>query len=1181
MKSTFRFLLVAVPAALVAFSASATWSIDDSDASHVLITDGNWTFDVGAKGSYPSFTGALKSISGFQLKAVVAVPTGAAAETLDFSTFKEDTRTTQGRDEPYGVTSSVLVGADLAGSGIRTFVGPDFVHIGTMFSANPTLESITVSSDFSDDTVDMLKAPTTPVLKTFSPTVLPNWKTIGKNAFLNQSALEGDFVFDNVSAVRQSTFSGASSITSLRFLALGGDGGNQAFMNMTALKSFYAPTCTKAGSSFFQGCSHLGEVTLSPNLSSFANSMFYNCTSLTNLTPRTFPLATMVEGMAFYNCSSLRGTLSLPEAASWNGGSYAFYCAALDEIDIPKMPLNGARSFASCPNLMKLTVLGNTGSFGASVLTPSSVGCVVDWLGDDVPTTIPNNAVRGGNSSPLTFCLHTKTAQDGWVAASWVTRTADQLTDADKAKSTYPGDAITLAYCEPAASGNSFWLTKYVERTTVTIVPPEGVEVAGAAQGGVPLTRKSDGTYEADAANTMEITYRATGDWIFADGTAEHVVADVAVAETIPASTCDLEAVVAAARIGETRYLTLQAAFDVGGDVTMIGDQSLTASATVAADKAVVIDLNGRTLTAAGITAFANAGSLEVANGTVMAGTLVDNTGTFVVRAGTYSEDVTQWCASGFHVVAQPTEPPTWKVVENVTHTLSLEESALAAQHLSGVALSCDGAFTCVTNAGVIVWSLPESLPYVLTYETAVGYLFDGTSRTKSVVNAEGLTADATVAPADIPVPGKHAYWVWDEQAKTLTDGNWTFNGVVKTADFGYEGLSIGSTTFVQADVAVSNVDFATCAETTGWPLIGIPADFRATLPVTKFVAPDLVRLGKFSDNKTIEEIVVSGDVRSLGASCFSGCSALRKFEPTHLPNLAFSKQLFVNCGKLTGDFEFDAWTVIGSGGDFDAPFQNCNKITSLRFPNLVSCSTMNEFVSMTSMTNFYAPKLTYLRSATLNGCSSLKTVVLSDDVGQIGINAFKSCSAIESFLPTTMPCLTNLGNNAFLGARLPADLDLPILPKLGEGVFRQCTGLTSVSAPMAELNGQNAFWLCSNLTNLTVKGGASLGGDQTLRDVCPNLIVHWLGKEIPAEIPSGTIRGSGNGRIVVCVHDPETLQRWLDTYATRLRKDFTDDDRANPTYPGRSAKGVDVDNNNRYWLTLAKGTYGLLLIFK
>ena len=279
--------------------------------------------------------------------------------------------------------------------------------------------------------------------------------------------------------------------------------------------------------------------------------------------------------------------------------------SSVDEVYMPKAPMNTKNLFNRCTRLQKATVLGNSDPLLQNVLALQTVGTVVHWLGDDVPPSISSAySIGGSGSSPVIICLHTKAAQDAWVAR-WATRTADQLTDADKAMPTYPGPKATLAYCStvaPDAVANYFWLTKYVETVKVTVLCPEGVEVAGVTQDGFPLKPNADGTYDADASDTMAITYRVTGDRIFADGTVEHTVADVAVAATIPASTCDLAVVPAAARIGETKYVSLQAAFDVGGDVTMIGDQSLSESVTVAAGKSVTFDLNDGVLTAAGIT---------------------------------------------------------------------------------------------------------------------------------------------------------------------------------------------------------------------------------------------------------------------------------------------------------------------------------------------------------------------------------------------------------------------------------------------------------------------------------------------------------------------------------------------------------------------------------------------------
>ena len=76
-----------------------------------------------------------------------------------------------------------------------------------------------------------------------------------------------------------------------------------------------------------------------------------------------------------------------------------------------------------------------------------------------------------------------------------------------------------------------------------------------------------------------------------------------------------------AAKIGSTEYATLQEAFNVGGNITLLRDVTVSETATLAGGKTAVLDLNGKTLTAAYTSALASteASTLTVKNGKVVA----------------------------------------------------------------------------------------------------------------------------------------------------------------------------------------------------------------------------------------------------------------------------------------------------------------------------------------------------------------------------------------------------------------------------------------------------------------------------------------------------------------------------------------------------------------------------------
>ena len=95
-----------------------------------------------------------------------------------------------------------------------------------------------------------------------------------------------------------------------------------------------------------------------------------------------------------------------------------------------------------------------------------------------------------------------------------------------------------------------------------------------------------------------------------------------------------------AAKIGSTEYATLNEAFEVGGEITLLRNVTLSETATLEGDKTVVLDLNGKTVTAPLFSAFqANkGGKLTIKNGKVVAyeSTVRAVGGEVVVESGEY-----------------------------------------------------------------------------------------------------------------------------------------------------------------------------------------------------------------------------------------------------------------------------------------------------------------------------------------------------------------------------------------------------------------------------------------------------------------------------------------------------------------------------------------------------------------
>ena len=93
---------------------------------------------------------------------------------------------------------------------------------------------------------------------------------------------------------------------------------------------------TSIGTSAFQGCSGLTNISIPNSVASIDDYAFYACTSLTNI---TIPSSVTSMGIgAFYNCSSLT-SIAIPNSVTSIGIQTFYACSSLTNITIPGLSL--------------------------------------------------------------------------------------------------------------------------------------------------------------------------------------------------------------------------------------------------------------------------------------------------------------------------------------------------------------------------------------------------------------------------------------------------------------------------------------------------------------------------------------------------------------------------------------------------------------------------------------------------------------------------------------------------------------------------------------------------------------------------------------------------------------------------------------------------------------------------
>lgn len=126
----------------------------------------------------------------------------------------------------------------------------------------------------------------------------------------------------------------------------------------------------------------------------------------------------------------------------------------------------------------------------------------------------------------------------------------------------------------------------------------------------------------------------------------------------------------------------------------------------------------------------------------------------------------------------------------------------------------------------------------------------------------------------------------------------------------------------------------------------------------------------------------------------------------------------------------------------------------------------------------------------------SLKTVIIGDNVTEIGVAAFQGCGSIKKIIiPETV---TFIGNSAFDGCASLTDIIIPSqITSIANASFYGCSSLTGIIIPQNVTSiGIMAFAYCSELTSITIPDKVETIGRDAF-DNCTKLENIILGSEL------------------------------------------------------------------------------------
>ena len=200
------------------------------------------------------------------------------------------------------------------------------------------------------------------------------------------------------------------------------------------------------------------------------------------------------------------------------------------------------------------------------------------------------------------------------------------------------------------------------------------------------------------------------------------------------------------------------------------------------------------------------------------------------------------------------------------------------------------------------------------------------------------------------------------------------------------------------------------------------------------------IRASTFQGNKIVTSVTIPDTVTKLDDSAFSSCENLKS---VHIPDsIVFTVQIHTT-------HYMDGHEIDEPYGSPSSLFNGCRSLTSVRLPN----------------------NITIIPQGTFTGCTSLKAFTFPPSVKYIGHSAFNS-SGIETIkIPEGVEYLPDNNQSIY-------------------GVFWKCKSLTEVYLPSTlKRLGANSFAECSNLVNVHIPSNIeSLHIGNTEFRGCPKL---------------------------------------------------------------------------------------------
>ena len=317
-----------------------------------------------------------------------------------------------------------------------------------------------------------------------------------------------------------------------------------------------------------------------------------------------------------------------------------------------------------------------------------------------------------------------------------------------------------------------------------------------------------------------------------------------------------------------------------------------------------------------------------------------------------------------------------------------------------------------------------------------------------------------------------------------------------------------------------------------------------------------------FSQFSTVNSVTIPDSVEEIGYSAFYFCYYLDSVElPASLKTIGESafyntgltsvdipdgvtkigSYAFYNCAHLKTVNMTDSVTSLGSEAFYDCyglesvrlssslteigkrTFSECEELKSIDIPDGVTSIGENAFFGCTSLEFIVLPdSVTVLGDSAFNGCTSLKSIELPEGIIRLGSNTFYYCVNLESI--TIPDAVTYIGAYCFNGCRALQSVTIPnSVNIISTGAFQDCESLRSVTIPgNVQFIGDYCFESCDSLKYVTVLEGVKNIGSYAFRG-CGNIYSVILPGTLTS-IDNNAFAGCNTASDVYIYADPDNL---------------------------------------------------------